>query len=56
MDSRKRVAVCDDEQAIADLVVQLLAEGGLDAQAFTPPPISWTRLGAIRTTSCFSIS
>lgn len=30
----KRVAVCDDEREIADLVVELLAAQGLSAQAF----------------------
>lgn len=34
MGERKRVAVCDDDQAIADLVGQLLAEAGLEARAF----------------------
>ncbi len=34
MGEAKRVAVCDDEVAIADLVVQLLVGNGLEAQAF----------------------
>ena len=33
-DAVKRVAVCDDEREIADLVVELLAAQGLAAQAF----------------------
>ncbi|RNL48359.1 response regulator transcription factor [Paraeggerthella hongkongensis] len=34
MESRSRVAVCDDEQAIADLVGQLLSERGFDVSVF----------------------
>lgn len=34
VEERKRIAVCDDERAIADLVAQLAAEVGLEARAF----------------------
>ncbi|OUO91501.1 DNA-binding response regulator [Gordonibacter sp. An230] len=34
MEEKKRVFVCDDDRAIADLVGQLLAEAGLDVRAF----------------------
>lgn len=34
MEERKRIAVCDDEQAIADLVAQLVVEAGFESEAF----------------------
>lgn len=34
MEGKMRIAVCDDEQAIADLVGQLLAEGGFAPEVF----------------------
>ncbi|HIW75231.1 MULTISPECIES: response regulator transcription factor [Gordonibacter] len=38
MGDTKRIAVCDDEAAIADLVVQLLSQGGFEARAFYAAP------------------
>ena len=51
---KKLIAVCDDEAAIADLVAQLLAQGGFEARTFyalslihiwacTSPTTRWAR-------------
>lgn len=37
MELKKHVAVCDDDQAIADLVGQLLIEGGFEPHTFYAP-------------------
>lgn len=34
LEAKKRIAVCDDEQAIADLVRQLFVGGGFETEAF----------------------
>ncbi|MFR3090612.1 MAG: hypothetical protein ACLTMP_01745 [Eggerthella lenta] len=38
MESKMRIAVCDDEQAIADLVGQLLVEAGFALTVFYAAP------------------
>ena len=38
MESKMRIAVCDDEQAIADLVGQLLVEAGFAPTVFYAAP------------------
>ncbi len=38
MESKMRIAVCDDEQAIADLVAQLLVEAGFSPAVFYAAP------------------
>ena len=57
MAEKKLIAVCDDEAAIADLVAQLLAQGGFEARAFYAAADLWRPApGARRSTSSSSTS
>ncbi len=51
-----RIAVCDDEQAIADLVGQLLVEAGFSPAVFYAAPDLLAQQGIDRSTSSSSTS
>ena len=51
-----RIAVCDDEQAIADLVGQLLVEAGFSPAVFYAAPDFWRNRASTRSTSSSSTS